>query len=185
MLLRRRTPRKGMTVVETALVLLTFFLLLFGLFEYCRYLLVLHVTNNAARDGARYAVVNLLKPTNFNTVDYTDASGNVFPSITKYTTDKMGGVQKQITGFQVAVYAVDPTGLTLTPPVVRPKSSNPPTYPDPFNASDPNAMPWNSAVFTERIAVSIKGTYQPLTPLMLFMPSSINVYVTAMMGSEG
>ena len=44
-----RSRRRGMTVVESALVLSVFLLLLFGIFEYRRFLLVLHVTNNAAR----------------------------------------------------------------------------------------------------------------------------------------
>ena len=51
MLARHRTHRRGMTIVETTLALGLFLLLLFGLFEYCRFLMVLHVTNNAARDG--------------------------------------------------------------------------------------------------------------------------------------
>ena len=88
---RRVTRRRGMTVVESALVLGVFMMLLFGLFEYCRFLMVLHITNNAARDGARYAVVNLDKPDTFNTVDY-----GTKPSITNYTTTRMGGMQKQI-----------------------------------------------------------------------------------------
>ena len=59
MLLRRANRRRGMTLVESTLVLMVFLMLLFGIFEYCRFLMVLHITNNAARDGARYAVVNL------------------------------------------------------------------------------------------------------------------------------
>src|SRR5437016_7245916 len=108
MLARRLTRRRGMTAPEAALVLSVFMMLLFGLFEYCRFLLVLHVTTNAARDGARYAVVNLSKPSNFDTTDYTDPSGGVSPSIQKYTTARMGGVDHQITGFQVAAYPCDP-----------------------------------------------------------------------------
>ena len=33
--------------------------------------------------------------------------------------------------------------------------------------------------------VTIKGTYQPVTPLLLFLPSSIPINITAVMGSEG
>src|SRR5262245_58563965 len=131
MLARRPTRRRGMTIIETVLVLGVFLLLLFGLFEYCRFLMVLHVTNNAAR----YAVVNIGKPDNFDTTNYTDSAGNIYPSIKSYTTARMGGVERQITGYKVAVYAVDSVGLAQTPPLVRPKSSNPPVYPDPFNAT--------------------------------------------------
>ncbi|MBP3959068.1 pilus assembly protein [Gemmata sp. G18] len=184
----RRKHRRGMTVVESALVLSVFMLLLFGMFEYCRFLMVLHISNNAARDGARYAVVNLDKPSTFDDTDYTDASGTIYLSIQNYTTARMGGMQKNIEGFQVAAYAVDQSGLALSPPVVRPKAkSTAPagTYPNPFNASDPYAVPWNTAVFTEKIAVTIDGNYRPLLPTLMLMPTLISVKTTAIMGSEG
>jgi len=191
MLLRRRADRRrGMTVVESTLVLMVFLMLLFGLFEYCRFLMVLHVTHNAARDGARYAVVNLDKPDNFGTTDY-----GTRPSVAKYTTTRLGGVQRQInnvnatyspTGFQIAVYAVDSAGLNQTPPVIRAKSlTGTAPYPDPFNPGAANSVTWRSAGFTERIAVTIRGTYQPFTPVLLIMPTAIPIYVTAVMGSEG
>lgn len=188
MMIRRKTRREGMTVVESALVLSVFCLLLFGIFEYCRFLYVLHTCSNAARDGARYATVNMDKPSNFDTNDYTDSTGTVFPSIQKYTTNRLGGTEKQLTGFKTAAFAVDPVGLTLSPPVTRPKTTSTattPVYPDPFNASDPNKVPWNQAIFTEGIAVTIQGTYKPLLPGFMFMSSSIPVNVTVIAGSEG
>ena len=185
MLLRRANRRRGMTLVESTLVLMVFLMLLFGIFEYCRFLMVLHITNNAARDGARYAVVNLDKDTSFNTVDYSATK----PSIVKYTTARMAGVEQQInnidatyspSGFQVTVYSCDPAGLNLTPPVVRPKMVSG-SYPDPFAAG----VSWKDAQFTDRVAVTIRGTYQPFTPVLLIMPTTIPIYVTAVMGSEG
>jgi Flp pilus assembly protein TadG len=180
MRIRHETRRRGATVAETALVLAVFCMLMFGAFEYCRWLYVLHITNNAARDAARYAVVNVDKPTNFDTVDY-----NGYTNITSYATARMGGTDKQLNGYRVAVFAVDPVGQTLSPPVVRPKSLNPPTYPDPFAATDPNKVPWNQSVFTQDIAVTIDGTYTPLLPTFLLMPSSLRVTITSVAGSEG
>jgi len=180
MLARHRTHRRGMTIVETTLALGLFLLLLFGLFEYCRFLMVLHVTNNAARDAARYATVNVNCP-----------SSQIAPTraaILDYATARMGGVDRQISGYQVAVYPVDPAGLAQNPPVVRSKTlgtGNPPPYPDPFNASDPLSPPWNQAAFSEKIAVTIKGTYRPLLPTFLLMPSTLSINITAVMGSEG
>ena len=186
---RFRRSRRGATVVECAVVLSVFLMLLFGMFEYCRFLMVLHVTNNAAREGARYAVVNVDKPADFDYNDYTDANGRTFDNIQKYTTARMGGVHvKNIEGFRVVCYAVDPIGLAQTPPVVRPKASAtaaPGTYPDPFNNTDPHRVPWNSATFTEKIAVTIDGTYRPILPTFLIMPQTISVKTTAIMGSEG
>lgn len=188
--LRRRQRRRGLTAVEAALVMSVFLMLLFGMFEYCRFLMVLHVTDNAAREGARYAVVNVDKPSTFDSTNYTytDSTGATITlqNIEEYTTSKMGGIHtRNIEGFRVAVYSADPTGLALSPPVVRPKTRTAGTYPDPFSSSDPNALPWNSAGFTERIAVTIDGTYRPILPSFMFMPSTISVKTTALMGSEG
>lgn len=176
---RARLRRRGSTIVESALVLSVFLLLLFGIFEYCRFLFVLHVTNNAAREGARYASVN--------STASTSQSATLQTAIIAYTTQMMSGVDSQISGYQVAVYAVDPTGLTLTPPVIRAATSStatPAVYPNPFNSSDPNAVPWNSAPFPNRIAVTIQGTYKPVLPTFLFMPSSVPISITAVMGAE-
>lgn len=185
----RSRRRRGLTIVESALVMSVFLLLLFGMFEYCRFLMVLHVSNNAAREGARYAVVNMDKPTDFDYVDFTDATGKKFDNVQKYTTARIGQIHiRNIENFRVACYAVDPAGLALSPPVVRPKAKPTApsgTYPDPFNNTDPNRVPWNNSSFTEKIAVTVDGNYRPILPTFLFMPSSISVRTTSVMGSEG
>jgi hypothetical protein len=188
MFIRRpvRSRRAGMTVVETALIMGVLAMLLFGIFEYCRFLLILHVTNNAARDGARYAAVNLDKPTNFDTVDYVHPSGRVYAHIQRYTKERMGSCDGQLVGFRVAVYPVDYAGLHLNPPVVRPKTADPSgtTFPDPFDPSDENRTAWNALIFTERIAVTVDGTYKTALPNLLWMPSTIKINVTALSYSE-
>lgn len=180
--IRRNERRRGMTIVESTLVLGVFCLLLFGAFEYCRFLYTLHLTHNAARDGARYAVVNVDKPASFSTTNY-----NGFTNITQYTTDRMSGAQKQLSGYRVAVFSVDPLGQSQSPPIIRPKSSStatPKVYPDPFTPSA-NTVPWNQATFTESIAVTIDGTYIPLLPNFLSMQSSMRITVTSVACSEG
>lgn len=175
----RRFRRRGMTIVESTLVLSVFLMLLFGIFEYCRFLLVLHITNNAARDGARYAAVRV----NCDPAQVSVVKQNILD----YTTARMGGVNKQIAGYEVAVYAVDQAGLDLTPPVIRAKTTDTggsPTYPDPFSTDLTYAVNWNVVSFTERVAVTIRGTYKPLLPSFLLMPSSIPINVTAMMAGE-
>lgn len=172
MLARRitRPRRRGATIVEAALTLGVFLMLLFGLFEYCRFIMVLHTTSNAARDGARYASVNVNKPGNFDSVDYTDPSGRVFPSIARYTTARMGSTEKNVNGFTVTVFACDMTALNQSPPVVQPKSGG---------------APWNQASFGEKIAVRITGTYKPITPVLLMMPETVDIKATAVVNSEG
>jgi Flp pilus assembly protein TadG len=185
MTVRDSNRRGGMVLVEMTLVLILFSMFVLGIFEYSRYLYVLHLANNAARDGARYAVVNVDKPASFDTTNYTDSSGRVYPSIQSYTTSVMAGSDKQLTSFQVAVYAVDAAGLAQTPTVIRAKSTSTTVFPDPFNASDPNKVAWNSAAFGDRVAVTVRGTYKPSLPIPLLMPPSITIYATAIMGSEG
>jgi Flp pilus assembly protein TadG len=179
--------RRGMTIVESTLVLSVFLLLLFGIFEYCRFLLVLHLTNNAARDGARYAAVRV------------NADASQIPivqqEILDYTKARMSGVDKQINNCKIIVYALDQAGLDQTPPVIRgkPKTAGGP-YPNPFPEPDSDDIPqvgiptngvaWNTVGFTERVAVSIKGEYKPLLPTFLLMPSSIKIKITAMMAGE-
>ena len=157
----RRIRRGFVEIIEAALVVPLFLMLLFGMFEYCRFLMVLHLTGNAARDGTRYAAVNLSKPASFTTTNYTDASGNVYPSITSYTTSLMGSMQKNLSGFTITVNAYDQNGNLLT------------------------GTTWNSVTFPQQVGVTVSGTYQPITPLLLFMPSSIPVSSTVVMVAEG
>ena len=175
----RRPTRRGMTLVETALVLSIFLMLLFGIFEYCRFIMVLHVTNNAARDGARYATVNA------NCLDQAAIDAKK-AAIIQYTTDRMAGVSNNISNLAIAVYPCDSAGLTQSPPVLRYKPANPasPVYPDPFNPGGA-ALNWNAAQFTERIAVTVKGNYTPVLPTLLFMSTTVPIYVTAVTESEG
>lgn len=50
--------RRGTTLVETAIVLSIAFLFIFGIFEYGRFVMTRQVMENAAREGARWAVAH-------------------------------------------------------------------------------------------------------------------------------
>jgi Flp pilus assembly protein TadG len=52
-----RKNRRGAAVVEFAIVAPVFFLLVFGMIEYGRMVMVQQVLTNASREGARYAVI--------------------------------------------------------------------------------------------------------------------------------
>lgn len=167
---RRRSPRRsGATLPETALVLSGFLLFLMGVFEYSRFLMILHVTNNAARSGARYASVNVDKPSTFDTVP---ASGQL--SIHDFVRGEMGGVDTIIDGFAIAVFPCDNAQLFADPPVIAPKAGSP---------------AWNDASFTERIAVRITGNYRPILPGFVFFytggASAVPLTVAATASSEG
>lgn len=48
----------GQAIVEFALVAIVFFILLFGIIEFSRLLLMYHHVGNVAREGSRYAIVH-------------------------------------------------------------------------------------------------------------------------------
>ncbi|MCX7700921.1 MAG: pilus assembly protein, partial [Gemmataceae bacterium] len=60
MKLRPTNPRsrRGATLVETALVISIFLMFLFGIFEYGRFVMTRQLMENAAREGARWAIAN-------------------------------------------------------------------------------------------------------------------------------
>ncbi|MBY0231344.1 MAG: pilus assembly protein [Gemmataceae bacterium] len=101
MILRRGRKRRGATIVEAAFVLPIAVLFLFGLFEYCRFVFLVQVAENAAREGARYAVTGT-------------ADGTTKADIQAYVADKMGGRQGELAGFYVEVENVNPaTGAVI------------------------------------------------------------------------
>jgi hypothetical protein len=55
---RRRSRSRAQALAEFALVAPLFFLMLFGIIDFGRYVYYVQVLNNAAREGARYAIVH-------------------------------------------------------------------------------------------------------------------------------
>jgi Flp pilus assembly protein TadG len=188
MIVRLSSSRRGgATTVEMAVVISVFLLFLFGLFEYCRFILMLQATTNACRESARYASVNMDKPANFDTNAYQDPSGRVFVSIVENTRARMSGVDKMIASAtpttyynasgatagtaacKIECFKCDSTQLTASPPVVTP---------------DASATSWNNASFGDRLAVRVSGTYKPILPNFLLMGSSIPVNMVVTVGAE-
>ncbi len=185
----RRSPparrrRSGTTLVETALVLSILLLFLFGIFEYSRFLLVNQLLANAARDGARYAAVNVDKSGTFLTV----AEGGRM-CIQDYVIQESKGANNWVENFTITVWPCDNSdtnGAFANPPTIKPKA----TY-----------ASWNEASFTDRLAVRITAKYRPVLPAV-WLPSStgsgwvvpyfsgatggtVDIQVTAASGSEG
>ena len=186
---RRSLRRRAATIVEVAIVLQMFLLFLFGIFEYCRYLMLLQISTNAARDAARFAVVSSsnsqsqtftvhLGPT-IAAIDTVDAPNDTnrpkfqVPFIENYLKTKMARTDELISGFQVRVFPVDPNLLYSDPVVIRAKSQ--PTAP----------KSWNKAAFSERIAVQIVGFYNPILPNFLMINGPVPINTICLMGSEG
>jgi Flp pilus assembly protein TadG len=88
----RRAGRGGTTLVETAVVLSVAIFLLFSVYEYGRYVMMQQLMENAAREGARFAIAH--------TGDMTTA--DVQAQVTTY----MCGLDGQLSGYTVSVTGV-------------------------------------------------------------------------------
>lgn len=168
------TPkRRGATVVEMTIVCILLFMFLFGIFEYCRLLFMLHITNNAARDAARFAIVHTsggTMPGDPTTISEADLISIVRTGQigTQVFGSGMCGMEGNIDGLAVDVFLVDPAGLAQNPPVIQ----------------EWVGKQWTDAGFGQKIAIRVTGSYRPVTPGLLFMNPSIQFQVTVMASSE-
>lgn len=95
---RQQPRRKGATLVETTFVLMLVLTFMMGIYEYGRYIFTLQIVENAAREGARYAIAH--------TQDKTMAD------ITAHISSKVTGADSQLSNYAVTVTAM----------VLKPKS---------------------------------------------------------------
>jgi hypothetical protein len=179
--IHRTSRRDAATSVEFACVAVLVFLLLFGIFEYARFLFVYHLANNAARDAARFAVVRtgggvslvepdgtlLSEPAAVTDADVAEVWRTGAFHGRAYGTG-MCGMEDNLSGRAVKVFAVPDSDLYATPP----------------NLSPTGKPLWTSAAFHQQIAVQVTGTYQPILLDLLGLPADIDVTVTVLMGSE-
>src|SRR5438045_2129443 len=101
---RRRS--RGAATVEMALVLPIVLLFMFGIFEYGRYFMTMQLFNNAAREGARYAIAHL-QPVTIGSTTY----GNATSDVTTVVTGMTAGVT--LNSQSINVYASDAQGNNL------------------------------------------------------------------------
>jgi Flp pilus assembly protein TadG len=92
--------RSGATVVEFAAVVSIFCMFLFGMLEYTLFLYTYDVMQNAAREGARYAVV-----------DSEDA--NLVTDVQTYVETLMMGLDKSNTNYSCTVYLANSSGVSI------------------------------------------------------------------------
>lgn len=95
----RKPKRSAMALVEATLVMSIALLFLFGILEYGRYVMTKQLLENAAREGARYAIVNTQNVTTSQLQTYVD--GYLFNQ------------SQQIVGYDkttsISINKVDPT----------------------------------------------------------------------------
>jgi Flp pilus assembly protein TadG len=105
----RRGRRSGAVMVEFAFIALILFTLLFLIYEYGRFIMTRQVLQNAAREGARYAVVH--------TYDSTVEEDTI-----AVVRDRMANVDLSAFGTQatVTVFAADADGNSAGSPLNAP-----------------------------------------------------------------
>jgi len=95
--------RPGATLVETALVISVTLMILFGIFEYGRFVMTKQLMDNAAREGARWAVANT----------YSGTTAQVQAVV----NTKLGPAANQLVGYSqstsITVNAADSSGNTI------------------------------------------------------------------------
>jgi Flp pilus assembly protein TadG len=113
--LRRTKPccRRGAAVVETAVVMLPLFLLMFALMEYGRVLMMMEVMNNAAREGARQAVT-----TATSYVPPATATATVTSTVTNYLAGQ------NLQNVNVQIFQADALGNNIGPWTSAPFGQN-------------------------------------------------------------
>jgi Flp pilus assembly protein TadG len=92
MTIRRTGPcsRRGVVVVETAVIIGLVLTVVLGIFEYARLLMDWSLLNNAAREGCRYALVN-------------NTSAGLTSSVQSIVTNYMTGETSSFSNFTVSV----------------------------------------------------------------------------------
>jgi Flp pilus assembly protein TadG len=95
--------RMGATAVELAAVIIVFCMLIFGMLEYCLIVFTQNVVENAAREGARFAVVN---PNDATLVSDTQ----------NYVLSLMDGVNTKDAPYACNVYLADANGNNIGAP---------------------------------------------------------------------
>jgi Flp pilus assembly protein TadG len=158
---RDNARRRALTLVETAVTMSLCLLVLFGILEYGRLIMTRQVLENAAREGARYAVVNTQSATTSNVQDHVD--------------QMLAGQGSQLSDYNkttsIQVFKADPTTL------------------NPLDANNNVVASWTQAPFTnaqfgQGIAVRITGTYTPILPSFLYLGQTITLQATCVMCSE-
>lgn len=168
----RPARRLGAAAVEFSLVLPILIMLIFGIYEYGRFVFLWTTATNAARDGARFGAVNC----STTVTSIAGANGLNANGVLGVVDAKMGGTQGMFTAgtYNRVVIYVDPTtsGLLATPPVFQQYSKY------------GGAEGWKNTIFPDKVGVTITGAYRPVIATILKMSASYNVKINAMCTAE-
>lgn len=153
----RLPNRKGAVAVEFAMASVLFFLFLFGIIEYGRFVFMYNLLENATREGCRFAVVNTnLEPTPPDTpTDVVKRETEKYLSTAKDTYQNLSIV--------ITAYVGQP-GFGETLGQARPT--------------------WTDARVNDLIQVRSQADFKPILPQFLLMGNTIQLNCVAAMYSE-
>lgn len=191
------TRRHGALAVEAAVVMSIFMLLLMGLVEYCRFLWVRQICENAVREGARYAVVSQGESATLDVQNRVWRAMGGVPGTTAGDTNTFSNPVGQQLGNHVNAnnpFRMDYASGTATNSDIRVFRSDSSGTPQGINLSTGvttaytldtwYSADWTQANFGDYVAVQIVGQYKPISGKLLLLPSTINVKFTAIMRCE-
>lgn len=192
-----RTPaanvrRGGAVAAETAVVLMVVLVLMFGILEYCRFLMVRQICENAVREGARQAVVHTGdQTTTWVQQQVFNAMGGVHTQVKNHVNKNLNFSYDTTDNSDIQVYRVQTTAGTFLPKASQIEdastSGNPRTF-TPYvtwaNGGATPAAPFTHAAFGDYIAVTIQCNYRPLFGKLLFINDPIPLTFTSVMRSE-
>jgi hypothetical protein len=159
---KNKLQRMAATTVEFAVVAPIVFMMIFGVIEWCRYIMARNVTENAVREAARFTVAR---------TDTLQTGINVagIQAHVQNFTSRMG---TQLSNIQIFVYKTDVFGQpTSNAGVVVPNRST--------------AGAFDQTKFGDYICIELIADYKPALPNFLFMNSITQIRATAIMCSEG
>ncbi len=178
--------RRAATVVEFAMVAPLVLFLIFGCLEWCLYMFTVNQMQNAAREGARYAVVRTDVYQSFpgadtylnqNPPDTTSAGAYSVAQVQSYVQNYLNQAGAQVSNLQINIYKVNAQG--------QPVDVNGNVITLSAATSSANEGVWNQSSFGQLICVQITGTYMPVIPGISQIGLAPPVQATSCMGSEG
>jgi Flp pilus assembly protein TadG len=189
MIRRTTTPRRrrAATVVEFALVGPLVLFLIIGCLEWCLYMMTINQAQNAAREGARYAVVRTDIYQSFpgtqtylnqNPPDTVSAGNVTVAAVQAVVQNYLNTAGAQVTNLEISIYKANATGqpIDLNGNVIAE---------DPNAETAANMGQWNQSKFGDLISVRITATYMPVIPGISGIGVAPPVRAFAVMSSEG
>lgn len=159
---KKSIKRAAAHTVEFAVVCPIVFMVLFGVFEYCRYIMARNVTENAIREACRFSVART------DTLQTGVDAARIETELKSY----LGRMGTQLTNVVVKTYKADLYG--------RPTDKNGAVV-----ASTASAAAFDETKFGDYICIEVTGDYKPCLPTFLWMSGITQIKAYAVMCSEG